>query len=591
MDKNYRKWLKENFGVMGALSDGEIDAQAEIADDDSYLQAGGLPQNSLKGLSLFKLMENIATLSEGKGAPSEQLNEPTLLRNCVELGDRLNISAKQALLLSVFVDLYPETDLETKYLAKHFGCTNLSVMTCYDDIKVLRGKKYITEYKSRTSLVYLVPMDTILAFRDNHDVIPVDYTNMAVEDLFHELERLFSANNCMEIDYEELCNICTDIVKSNTQLTFCRQINGYKLDKDAWVLLLYMCSHYVEEQENQIDADGIRALLPTRAAQQMLSQFHRNTHPLLTQRIMEPAGGALAREEEWSLSHRAAKELLGDLCPETDEAAGKGIICANSIDAKSLFYPTKTARQISELEDLLMPEKFARVQESLAAHGMRKGFACLFYGAPGTGKTETVLQLARKTGRTIMQVDMSEMRDKYVGESEKNVKTVFTRYRRLCQESDLTPILLLNEADALLSVRLTKVDHSVDQMANTMQNIILQEMENLDGILIATTNLTQNLDAAFDRRFLYKVEFKKPTAEESRHIWQAMLPTLDEENARSLASKYDFSGGQIENIARKQVVSNILHDSDALDMSLIREACDAERFNRQNNPIRIAGFC
>jgi SpoVK/Ycf46/Vps4 family AAA+-type ATPase len=239
-----------------------------------------------------------------------------------------------------------------------------------------------------------------------------------------------------------------------------------------------------------------------------------------------------------------------------------------------------------------MPEKFARVQESLAAHGMRKGFACLFYGAPGTGKTETVLQIARKTGRTIMQVDMSEMRDKFVGESEKNVKDVFTRYRRLCSESDLTPILLLNEADALLSVRLTSVEHSVDQMENTMQNIILQEMENLDGILIATTNLTQNLDAAFDRRFLYKVEFKKPNAEESRHIWQAMLPALDEENARSLASKYDFSGGQIENIARKQVVSNILHDSDALDMSLIREACDAERLNRQNGErIRITGFC
>jgi SpoVK/Ycf46/Vps4 family AAA+-type ATPase len=348
----------------------------------------------------------------------------------------------------------------------------------------------------------------------------------------------------------------------------------------------------VEEQENLIDVDAMQMLLPTRSAMRILRQFHRNTHPLLTQKILEPAGGVLARENEWSLSHRAAKELLGDLCPEMDEVAKKGIICANSIGTKSLFYPNKTARQISELENLLMPEKFDRVQESLVAHGMRKGFACLFYGAPGTGKTETVLQLARKTGRAIMQVDMSEMRDKFVGESEKNVKAVFTRYRRLCSESDLTPILLLNEADALLSVRLTSVEHSVDQMENTMQNIILQEMENLDGILIATTNLTQNLDAAFDRRFLYKVEFKKPTAEESRHIWQAMLPALDEENARSLASKYDFSGGQIENIARKQVVSNILHDSDALDMSLIREACDAERLNRQNGErIRITGFC
>ena len=129
-------------------------------------------------------------------------------------------------------------------------------------------------------------------------------------------------------------------------------------------------------------------------------------------------------------------------------------------------------------------------------------------------------------------------------------------------------------------------------MANTMQNILLQEMENLDGILIATTNLTQNLDAAFDRRFLYKVEFQKPTAEESRHIWQAMLPSLSEENARSLASKYDFSGGQIENIARKQVVNNILHSTEDLDMSLIRSACDQERLNRRSDErIRITGFC
>ena len=283
---------------------------------------------------------------------------------------------------------------------------------------------------------------------------------------------------------------------------------------------------------------------------------------------------------------------MSELCPITSTSAKQGVIDAESIGKKALFYPTKTAKQISELEDLLSPDKFSRVQKSLEAHGMRKGFACLFYGLPGTGKTETVLQLARKTGRDIMQVDMSQMRDKYVGESEKNVKQIFTRYRRLCRDSALTPILLLNEADALLSVRLAKVEHSVDQMANTMQNILLQEMENLDGILIATTNLTQNLDSAFDRRFLYKVEFRKPTAEESRHIWQAMLPTLSDDNARILAGKYDFSGGQIENIARKQVVSNILHDSEDLDMSLISSACEVERLNRRSDErVRIAGFC
>jgi SpoVK/Ycf46/Vps4 family AAA+-type ATPase len=283
---------------------------------------------------------------------------------------------------------------------------------------------------------------------------------------------------------------------------------------------------------------------------------------------------------------------MSELCLDLSVTTKRDVICSDTIGTKALYYPNKTARQVSELEDLLAPKKFVRVQESLVAHGMRKGFACLFYGAPGTGKTETVMQIARKTGRDIMQVDMSQMRDKFVGESEKNVKQIFTRYRRLCSESERTPILLLNEADALLSVRLTHMRDAVDQMANTMQNIILQEMENLEGILIATTNLTQNLDAAFDRRFLYKVEFQKPTTEESRHIWQAMLPNLSDENARSLADKYEFSGGQIENIARKQVVNNILHNTEELDLALIQSACDQERLNRRGDErVRFTGFC
>jgi SpoVK/Ycf46/Vps4 family AAA+-type ATPase len=280
---------------------------------------------------------------------------------------------------------------------------------------------------------------------------------------------------------------------------------------------------------------------------------------------------------------------MGELCPNIMESSKRDVLNADGIGTKALFYPVKTARQVSELEKLLSPEEFSRVQDSLEAHGMRKGFACLFYGTPGTGKTETVLQLARKTGRNIMQVDMSQMRDKYVGESEKNVKQIFTRYRQLCRESDLTPILLLNEADALLGVRLSRVEHSVDQMANTMQNILLQEMENLDGILIATTNLTQNLDSAFDRRFLYKVEFLKPTAEESRHIWKAMLPEISEDDALMLAKQYAFSGGQIENIARKQIVNAILFPSEGRDLNKIRQACDSEYLNKkQTRPI---GFC
>lgn len=553
---------------------------------------GKTKEEYLGSKCILELMERIAGAASREGAPGQALLYPEVSLFADELAGRLAITPLQAMLLSLFVNHYPDSEIETKDIAKHLGCTNLAVMACYEDIKVLKQRKYIGEAKSRDSIIYYIPMSTITAFRENHDVIPMDYSNLSGDDLFNEIYNTFRANYECQIDYTELQETLSAMVNSNQQLTFCRQINEYNLSMDDWILLVYACHLFYMNRTNTIEPDELRRLFPMRVGMKILRQIRQNNHPLLAQELLEPAGGVLASDQEWCLSHRAAKELMSELCPNLSATVKRDVICADTIGTKALFYPNKTARQISELEDLLAPEKFVRVQESLLAHGMRKGFACLFYGSPGTGKTETVLQLARKTGRDIMQVDMSQMRDKFVGESEKNVKAIFTRYRRLCQESDITPILLLNEADALLSVRLEKMTTSVDQMANTMQNIILQEMENLEGILIATTNLTNNLDGAFDRRFLYKVEFQKPTAEESRHIWQAMLPALDDENARSLASKYDFSGGQIENIARKQVVSNILHDTEELDMSLIKSACDQERLNRPNGErIRITGFC
>lgn len=220
---------------------------------------------------------------------------------------------------------------------------------------------------------------------------------------------------------------------------------------------------------------------------------------------------------------------------------------------------------------------------------MRRGFACIFYGAPGTGKTESVLQLARKTGRGIMIVDVPNLRDKFVGETEKNTKAIFDKYRKACKNSKLAPILLFNEADAVLCKRNEGAATAVDKMENAMQNIILQEMENLEGIMIATTNLTNNLDKAFERRFLYKIEFPKPTPNESKHIWHAMLPEVSETEAFELAKQFAFSGGQIENIARKQLVNAVLTGEDKVSMEAIKEACKTELFN--NNTTRRIGFC
>lgn len=162
----------------------------------------------------------------------------------------------------------------------------------------------------------------------------------------------------------------------------------------------------------------------------------------------------------------------------------------------------------------------------------------------------------------------------WVGESEKNLKSLFANYKKLVHNSAVTPILLFNEADAIFGIRQLGAEKAIDKMENSLQNIILQEMEDLKGILIATTNLTENLDKAFERRFLYKVKFNNPSVDVKCKIWNAMMPELPETDIHFLAEKFDFSGGQIENVVRKKAIQTILTGHNPEIEDLITFCCE-----------------
>ncbi len=148
----------------------------------------------------------------------------------------------------------------------------------------------------------------------------------------------------------------------------------------------------------------------------------------------------------------------------------------------------------------------------------------IFYGPPGTGKTLTAHSLSRSLKRQVLSFDCSKILSMYVGESEKNVRKIFDTYADLTLQTKTEPILLLNEADQFLASRSAGIGSSADQMHNQMQNIFLEQIEKFQGILIATTNLLENIDAAFSRRFNYKIEFKKPDKEQRLELWKMMLP-------------------------------------------------------------------
>jgi hypothetical protein len=176
--------------------------------------------------------------------------------------------------------------------------------------------------------------------------------------------------------------------------------------------------------------------------------------------------------------------------------------------------------------------------------GKGLGVAALFSGPPGTGKTMAACLVAKVVGLEVFQVDMSKIASKWIGETEKNLASLFDA-AEACQA-----ILLFDEADALFGKR-TDVKSSNDRHANQEVNYLLQRMESFTGICFLTTNHDTAIDEAFRRRLSLHVHFPVPDVDERKALWRAMLSTdapVDSDcNLDALANDFEMSGGYIRN--------------------------------------------
>ena len=270
------------------------------------------------------------------------------------------------------------------------------------------------------------------------------------------------------------------------------------------------------------------------------------------------------------------------------------MIKCSELHRKRMFYNKAEKGQVERLGAALGIDRFSKIQEGLEKRGRRKGFTCIFYGTPGTGKTETAYQIALQTGRDIYSVDFAGIRARFVGETERNMSAVFTQYHEICEKSRVMPILLFNEADSLFGKRIEVSLQESDRMENTMINILLQEMEKFEGILIATTNLSGTMDEAFERRFLFKIEFARPSKAARKDIWKSMLPELSETQVSEIASDFELSGGQIDNVVKKFTIEALMDGMEAAvqvdgemrmeegQMAALRKDCGEELLKFKN---------
>lgn len=513
----------------------------------------------MKRITIASALEIIASGTRDKGLDCETMQK--FLRETAYLQRKLHLTKMQCYIVAVMLDNAGDP-VSPDDLADHAEASRIFILGLQDEMDKLVNRGVINVVGGGRhdiwNMHYMPSESLVQAVSHNHELRPEVMSDLTYEEMWNRVSGLLRACEFDNLSSPLMVEKVKKIMEGCCHLDFCEKIMSLNLNDADMILLLIVCNALVNKADDYVTTFDYNKILPHSSCSMIVRQFREKTSALVLKDILENNDD---EDDEFRLTVHGILLLLGEEYVPEDRKEPKQTPAPpnkQTIVPKNMFYNEDERKHILRLEALLCQDSFVSIQQRMKEAGLRTGFCCLFYGAPGTGKTETVLQIARRTGREIIRVDLSSQKSMWVGESEKNIERIFADYREKLSQSELAPILLFNEADAIFSKRHVGVNSEVEQMANTMQNILLQNMENFEGILIATTNLADNFDPAFHRRFLYRIEFKSPSAEVRKQIWRSMMPDMDESNIKAMAERFSISGGQIENAVRKMMIESIL---------------------------------
>ncbi|MEL7002526.1 MAG: ATP-binding protein [Bacteroidota bacterium] len=225
---------------------------------------------------------------------------------------------------------------------------------------------------------------------------------------------------------------------------------------------------------------------------------------------------------------------------------------------KDLVLAEKTREAVVEIKNWITHQD-AIFSHQKAQKMLQSGFRVLFYGPPGTGKSLTAGLIGKETQKLVFRVDLSKVISKYIGETEKNLAAIFDQ----AQHNDW--ILFFDEADALFGKRVQTSD-AKDRYANQETAYLLQRIENFPGVVILASNLIDNLDHAFTRRFQSVIQFPTPGLHERQQLWKKIFEGFDFASPyetveqrqglwEELADDYILTGANIQNILRASLLA------------------------------------
>ncbi len=204
---------------------------------------------------------------------------------------------------------------------------------------------------------------------------------------------------------------------------------------------------------------------------------------------------------------------------------------------------------------------------------LKPGYRALFYGPPGTGKTLTATLLGKFTGKDVFRIDLSSVVSKYIGETEKNLASLFDKAK------NKNWILFFDEADAVFGKR-TSVRDAHDKYANQEVSYLLQRVEAYNGLTILSSNFKDNIDEAFTRRFNAMIYFPKPKPAERLVLWQKGFPEQvqigRDLDLNQISKNYDLTGSHIMNIVQYACLQAIAKRSNIINKDLLMRSIHKE---------------
>jgi len=445
------------------------------------------------------------------------------------------------------------------------------------DLKVITTRYHISSYVFN-AISQAKPIPQRNQFTDVYEVIE------RINEMIADRER----NN---VSTEELMDEVKHLLIQEKRFPLVKKVLAYEFSDEDTLLLVYLCYAFANES-NEADIERYIYYVYESMGSKIRAKktLFAGQSRLMEENLVSFVDDSFYGGKELALTDKAIEHLFAEDLGVLEKAKSfypKNFIVytPDKIHESLLYFNPEENTHFDFIGKLLEENNFQKVLTKFEALNMPKGITVLLYGSPGTGKTQLGYNWAKTSNRNLMMVDISAIRDKYVGESEKRIKQIFKTYKQAVDYYDQCPILFFNESDALISKRY-EVNSSVDQMNNSMQNILLQELEDFEGILIATSNLNKNLDNAFERRFLYKIHVEKPDTKARVKIWKNKMPQLNDTEVETLAEQFILTGGQINNITRKYLLENILNEATP-NLKKIEELCEQEYFGKQD---RRLGF-